>query len=259
MRLLVPLIAILIGVVFAIAIARNGADAPPIPPDPVAPPAPSASASTATTAPSADSDIDGDAAAAGNPTDPGAAASPATETDAAGRASSATTSPATTDATTTPPAGDPTATAPLTRSLRAVPAQTPLAPALGSDNPDSPFKFRVAFTSYGAGVRQITLADYAQFVDPSTDEAPPPALHPHQRGLRPARRHGPGVLPLRRPFGGHRWTSRLPEQRPLGRRSRDPDGGPRPGHLPPAHRRRGRSTRRRGRPHLVPRRGQLRP
>lgn len=144
MRLLVPIVAILIGIAFALAIAtgRSGTNAPPIPADDeIAPQVASAEdtpdASESPEAPEADATASDE------------------ETNSPTKAATVETEPA----------------APTVAfdGLRAVPADTPLAPALGGDQPDSPFKFRVEFTSYGTGIKKITLADYAQFVDPPED------------------------------------------------------------------------------------------
>ncbi len=143
MRLLVPIVAILIGVAFALAIAtgRSGSDAPPIP---------------------ADEQVAAEAVAAGE-TDNDAIPAAVTETtDDAGQTTTAETNAVTPSASTAPAA----ATTVAIDRLRTVPTDHPLAPALGGDQSDSPFKFRVEFTSYGAGIKKITLADYAQFVDP---------------------------------------------------------------------------------------------
>lgn len=140
MRLLVPIVAILIGIAFAFAIAtgRSGTDAPPIP---------------------ADDEVAAQVASAeGTPESP---EGPATASDNGAN------SPAESSVE-----AEPAAPAAAINGLRAVPTETPLAPALGGDQPDSPFKFRVEFTSYGAGIKQITLADYAQFVDPPEEDHP---------------------------------------------------------------------------------------
>ncbi len=166
MRLLVPIIAILVGIAFALAIASNGPDSPPIPEE-----VPEAQAA-------ADPRVADQAAA-----DPVASADPSTspqadpsnpaETTAADTATPAVASAdgESPDVAASPDRSDASAAA-ASGALRAKQADTPIAPALGSDDPDSPFKLRVAFTSYGAGIRQITLADYAQFVDPAIDDAP---------------------------------------------------------------------------------------
>ncbi|MEM7626517.1 MAG: YidC/Oxa1 family insertase periplasmic-domain containing protein [Planctomycetota bacterium] len=160
MKLLVPIIAILIGIVFALAVANSGNNAPPIPEDDaVAPAAAEAGDSAADAAPAA-SDQGDQAGTAVASTDHAVE----TTTDAA------------------PPTA-PQAT-PFT-GLRAVPTDDPLAPALGGDQPDSEFKLRVEFTSYGAGLKKITLADYAQFVDPPAEgeDRPPYTLIDVNHGL----------------------------------------------------------------------------
>ncbi|MEM1027361.1 MAG: YidC/Oxa1 family insertase periplasmic-domain containing protein [Planctomycetota bacterium] len=161
MRLLVPIVAILIGIAFAMAIAtgRSGDSAPPIPTDEEV---------AAQTAPDAPKDSSTPAA-----TDTAGAvqenAADSEQSDGSAAASSDT--PQDNSAPAPAPAAEP-----LT-GLRAVPTDQPLAPALGGDQPDSPFKLRVEFTSYGAGIKKITLADYAQFVDPPADGGDKPPYH----------------------------------------------------------------------------------
>lgn len=142
MKLLVPIVAILIGVAFAFAIAtgRSGTDAPPIPADTQV--AAAAEAGVAPESPG-DANVQGDL--------PDASAAVASDTDRQATAAAS------------PPAAAATGSI---DGLRVVPTTQPLAPSLGGDQPESSFKFRVEFTSYGAGIKQITLADYAQFVDP---------------------------------------------------------------------------------------------
>jgi len=59
--------------------------------------------------------------------------------------------------------------------LRAVSADAALAPVLGSDDPAGPFKVRVEFSAWGAGVQRISTADYKRFVshDPNAPENDP--------------------------------------------------------------------------------------
>ncbi|MEM8739537.1 MAG: YidC/Oxa1 family insertase periplasmic-domain containing protein [Planctomycetota bacterium] len=134
MRILVPLLAIIIGVVFALAVARSGNDAPPIPPDDAQTPA-AVAASIEPAAPQA-------------PEPPSETGRDAPET--------------------TPEPPDPAAV-----ELRAVPATDPQGPSLGGDQPASPFKVRVRFTSLGGGgIRLLTLADYAAFVEPPAPGEP---------------------------------------------------------------------------------------
>lgn len=158
MKLLVPIIAILIGVVFALAVANSGNDAPAIPEDGAV------AELAAETGDSAGAQAPAETEAAGDPTTADVEASE-TDTPAEG-------------------AADTSEVAPLA-GLRAVPTDNPLAPALGGDQPDSDFKLRVEFTSYGAGIKKITLSDYAQFVDPPAEgeDRPPYSLIDVNHGL----------------------------------------------------------------------------
>lgn len=152
MRLLVPFVAILIGIVFALAIARSGSNAPPIPPE-------------------GDGDTPAGQVAVGKADGNDAPAEPAADAEASANDADPQAAEATAPGEAAPA---PAEAAPLA-GLRAVPTDNPLAPALGGDQPDGAFKLRVEFTSYGAGIKKITLADYAQFVDPPADgEARPP-------------------------------------------------------------------------------------
>jgi len=160
MRLLVPIVAILVGIAFALAIAtgRSGTDAPPIP---------------------ADETVAAETASAPE----GQSASTALNTTAEAQTVTPGDTPDDADAI------NPTAPAMVKpvaiEGLRAVATDQPLAPSLGGDQPDSPFKFRVEFTSYGAGIKRITLADYAQFVEPSEEgeEKPPYRLLDVNQGV----------------------------------------------------------------------------
>ncbi|MEM1107494.1 MAG: membrane protein insertase YidC [Planctomycetota bacterium] len=171
MRLLVPIIAILLGIAFAFAIAtgRSGSDAPPIPADDETAPQVAAE--------DANDTIDG------KPTESQAETSSPEETTAE-------------------PTDAPEAAASEFAGLRAVPTDTPLAPTLGADQLDSPFKFRVEFTSYGAGIKQITLADYAQFVEPTEKGEAKPAyrLIDVNQGL------APGTSPAFYPYAAQTLT-----------------------------------------------------
>ncbi|MEO1237373.1 MAG: YidC/Oxa1 family insertase periplasmic-domain containing protein [Planctomycetota bacterium] len=148
MRILIPLIAIVIGVVFALAIARSGNDAPPIPPDPPG---------------TTESAADGNRDTGPDPFVPGEL--DAVLPDAPSNAEEA-------ELPEAPPVApslteDAAPTPPTLAGLRAVPADDPQGPALGGDQPDSAFKLRVRFTALGGGgLREVTLADYAAFVDP---------------------------------------------------------------------------------------------
>ncbi|MEE9404073.1 MAG: YidC/Oxa1 family insertase periplasmic-domain containing protein [Algisphaera sp.] len=59
--------------------------------------------------------------------------------------------------------------------LHVVPAETALAPVLGSDDAQGAFNVEVQFTAYGAGVRRIATANYTRFVshDPNNPEDTP--------------------------------------------------------------------------------------
>jgi YidC/Oxa1 family membrane protein insertase len=157
MRLLVPLIAIFIGVVFAVAAARNTNNAPPIPPDDPPP------AEVATTTPPAESEDESAAEVSHDVNE--APAEAATADDGEDPATAVPQS----EAAAAPDAG------PALAGLRAVPTATPLAPALGSNDVAGDYRMRVEFTSFGAGLRRITLADYDQFVDPPADGSPTPS------------------------------------------------------------------------------------
>ncbi|MEM9884006.1 MAG: YidC/Oxa1 family insertase periplasmic-domain containing protein [Planctomycetota bacterium] len=162
MRLLVPLVAIAVGVLFALAFAfGGGGDAPPIPEDDAF------DAVTEAVEPAADPVGSDEPAPAADLPEPAAEPDPPAPPEPVAEA-------ADTEETTATPTG-----------LRVVPAERPLAPTLGGDDPDGPFKFRVAFTSFGAGLSEVTLADYAQFVDPPADggASPPYRLLDVRDGL----------------------------------------------------------------------------
>lgn len=163
MKALVPILAIIIGIAVALAFATSGKDAPPIPED--APPA-----ETAAETPSAES--------ASTPEGADEASVPAVAGDAAAEAPASASGTAltndTTDVATASAAQNDAAVEPV-NGLRAVATDQPLAPSLGSDTDGGRFKMRVVFTAYGAAVTQITLADYAQFVDPPTESQVSPA------------------------------------------------------------------------------------
>ncbi|MBB6428224.1 YidC/Oxa1 family insertase periplasmic-domain containing protein [Algisphaera agarilytica] len=143
MRLLVPIVAILIGLAFAFAIAtgRSGTDAPPIPADDET----TEQVASAEDAPEAADQPEAD---------------PGDQPEQAAPTEGATPDPAVELA-----------------GLKAVPTDSPQAPALGATSDESPFKFRIEFTSYGAGLKKITLTDYDQFVDPPKEGEAKPAYH----------------------------------------------------------------------------------
>jgi YidC/Oxa1 family membrane protein insertase len=186
MRILVPLIAIVIGVVFALAVARNGADAPPIPEDD---PAGQTESVEAVASGESEEASEADTAAAPD-TEPPASANDEAEP------STADTSPGTKPGTTS--GGE---TSALT-GLRAVPATSAEARAVGSDTAGDPYQIRVAFTKFGAGVRRITLADYAQFVDdpPEGQKKPPYRLVDVEHGI------AEGTAPAFYPFAARSIT-----------------------------------------------------
>lgn len=141
MKILIPVLALVVGIVFAVAVGQSGrpdADA--------SNPAPAAVANASTR-------------------DTDAAPADAKPADAQGDA------PATATDTTPPAASAVTAF----DGLRAVSADATLAPVLGSVNPDSPFNVQVEFSAWGAGVQRIAMADYKRFVshDPNAPENAP--------------------------------------------------------------------------------------
>lgn len=155
MKALVPILAITIGIAVALAIATSGNNAPPIPED----------------SPPRDVETQADETAS-TPDDAGDTSTPEAGDDQAQAATEPPSDPTAGGETSTPPGGG---TAESLGVLRAVPTDQPLAPSLGSYNEGSRFKLRVVFTAYGAAVTKISLADYAQFVDPPTEGHTSPA------------------------------------------------------------------------------------
>lgn len=158
MKALVPILAIIIGVAVALAIATSGRDAPPIPKDDA----------VATEQPLPDNAVD-------SPPSDATAPAPTVADESTTNGDTAALENTPTPDTATPSAGGEAEPRAEIVGLRAVSTDQPLAPALGSFDDESPFKIRVAFTAYGAAVKKISLADYAQFVDPPTEDHASPA------------------------------------------------------------------------------------
>ncbi len=149
MRILVPLLAVVLGVLVALAIVNRG-------------PAgnsntPSASTASPSTVAAVDGSEGGDAevVVSGAQTVSGdnASALPSAQLDEA--------QPPQTDTANAPAA----AALPGFAKLVAVAETSPQGPTLGSDDPASAFNMKVSFTAFGAGVRQVTLADFAKTIE----------------------------------------------------------------------------------------------
>jgi len=162
MKILIPVLAVVVGVIFAVAVGLSGRPDPQESAAPATPVEVAESLAAELAEPDADARVKRDPATdvSGGPatspviTDPGAAA----------------------DAKPSPAANAPDPDdAPAIDGLRAVSADAAIAPVLGSDDPDSPFKVQVEFSAWGAGVQRIAMADYKRFVshDPNAPEDAP--------------------------------------------------------------------------------------
>ena len=171
LRLLVPLVAILIGIIFALGIAFTGTerverlDQQPAPEDTIATDAPGVLDQPNPDATLADADDLGPVEPV-EPTGPALAAEPPRDP-----------APATDPAAPVAPTTQAATKAPDTAAFRASPAASTPAVVLGDDTMGNPYHLRVDLNAYGAGLRRITLANYAQYVDPATSDKPRVPFH----------------------------------------------------------------------------------
>ncbi len=164
MRILIPLLALALSALVIIAVATR---------EPAVDPTDDATPESV----AVNEDAVGEPAAGGASSDPtNDAISPGTEADASGLASAETSAEAATDdepaevsdepptvtAVDTTPATETGTDADAGASLRVRPAETVTDAAVGAVDPDDDYRLRAAFTAYGAGIKQLQLADYAQ-------------------------------------------------------------------------------------------------
>ncbi|MFA9479275.1 YidC/Oxa1 family insertase periplasmic-domain containing protein [Phycisphaerales bacterium AB-hyl4] len=141
MRIAIPLLAIVLGLLVAVAVMRSG----------MAPDQPAIDPATEHVPPPLTEELAPDAEP-----DPATAPEPATPRD-----------PAEPDRD-PDEVDEPDEPAPALDTLQVLPAERPAAVQLGDDDPDTPARMRVNISSWGAGIRQAVLANYDRNIE--TDE-----------------------------------------------------------------------------------------